>query len=335
MKTITLNLILSVLCVYSAYSQGKIDLGNYPNIVISNNNVRMKVFTPDPQNGLYRATRFDWSGVIGSVQFKGHEYYGYWKDKHNPTFHEDVTGPAEGFIHPGLGYEEAKPNGKFIRIGVGILEKPDEQSYSWKATYKIIDNGKWKTEHGEDWISFKHIIYSDFGYGYIYTKTIRLKNNGFYIEHALENTGEKAIETDQFNHNFLMIDKKQSGPPFKIIFPYKISTADDPKGFVEIDSNELRFTKKLEGKSDVFLNQGDDDSFFLNLEGFSNKPSDHKVTVIDEDSGAGLTFSVDKPLYRMAFWACKTTLCPENFIWISVKPGKTEYWTSDYTLFVK
>lgn len=335
MKTIILNLILYVLCVFYALGQGKIDLENYPNIIISNNNVRMKVYTPDPLMGLYRATRFDWSGVIGSVQFKGHEYYGYWKDNHDPTFHEDITGPAEGFIKPGLGYDDAKTNGKFIRIGVGILEKPDEQSFAWKATYKILDFGKWKTERGEDWISFTHIIDSDFGYGYVYTKTIRLKNNGFYIEHSLENTGEKDIETDQFNHNFLMIDKKQSGPPFKIIFPYEISTTDDPKGFVEINGKELIFTKKLEGKSDVFLNQRDDDSFFLNLEGYSNKQSDHHVTVIDEDSGTGVSFSVNKPLYRMAFWACKTTLCPENFIWISVKPGKTEHWTSDYTLFVK
>ncbi len=74
---------------------------------------------------------------------------------------------------------------------------------------------------------------------------------------------------------------------------------------------------------------------FLNINGYSNKVSDHRVTVLDEDTGAGMTFSVDKPLYRMAFWACKTTLCPENFTWISAAPGKTEHWTSDYTLFVK
>jgi len=325
MKAILFNLILAVLCLFSAYSQEKVDLNQYPHEIISNKNVTMKVFTPDPEKGLYRATRFDWSGIIGSVQYKGHEYYGYWKDRQDPAFHEDLTGPAEGFIEPGLGYEEAKSGGKFIRIGVGILEKPDEESYAMFATYKILDHGKWKTEQGKDWISFTHIMNSDIGYGYIYTKTIRLKSDGFSIEHSLENTGEKAIETDQFNHNFLMIDNKQSGPPFKIIFPYEISTPDDPKGFLKIDENQLIFTNKLESRSNVFLN----------ITGFSNKASDHQVTVIDQDSGTGMTFSVNKPLYRMAFWACKTTLCPENSIWISVKPGQTEHWTSDYTLFVK
>lgn len=335
MKTLLLNLSLSLLFVFSAYSQGKVDLDKYPHVVISNENVRMEVFTPDPEKGIYRATRFDWSGIIGSVQYKEYEYYGYWKDKQDPFFHEDLTGPVEGFIEPGLGYEEAKPGGKFIRIGVGILEKPDEIRYNWTATYNILDHGKWKTEHGVDWVSFKQSINSNFGYGYVYTKTIRLKNNGFFIEHSLENTGEKAIETDQFNHNFLMIDHKQSGPPFKVIFPYKISTPDDPKGFLKVEGNELIFTKKLESRSADFLNQETNDNVFLNINGFGEKVSDHQVTVIDEDTGTGVTFSVNKPLYRMAFWACKTTLCPENFIWISVKPGQTEHWTSDYTLFVK
>ena len=295
----------------------------------------MEVFTPDPEKGLYRATRFDWSGIIGSTQYKGHEYFGYWKDSQDPTFHEDLTGPAEGYIEPGPGYAEAKAGGKFIRIGVGILEKPDEVNYNWTATYNILDHGKWKTEHGEDWISFTQIINSDFGYGYIYTKTIRLKNDGFTIQHLLKNTGEKTIETDQFNHNFLMIDKKQSGPPFKIIFPYAISTADDTKGFLKIESNELIFTEKLENRSNDFLNQKTNDSVFLNIKGFSEKVSDHMVAVIDEKTEAGVTFSVNKSLYRMAFWACSTTLCPENFIWISVNPSQTEQWTSDYTLFVR
>ena len=335
MKTLILNLFLSLLFVISAFCQGKVDLSHYPKVVISNDDIRMEVFTPDPEKGLYRATRFDWSGIIGSMQYKGHEYFGYWKDRQDPTFHEDLTGPAEGFIEPGPGYPEAKAGGKFIRIGVGILEKPDEQSYNWTTTYNILDHGKWRTKQGKDWISFTQILNSDFGYSYIYTKTIRLKNDGFYIEHSLENTGEKTIETDQFNHNFLMIDKKQSGPPFKIIFPYTISTADDTKGFLKLDGKELVFTKKLESRSAEFLNQKTNDNVFLNIKGFSEKISDHQITVIDEETGAGVTFSVNKPLYRMAFWACSTTLCPENFIWISVKPSQTEQWTSEYTLFVK
>lgn len=297
----------------------------FPHIDIANDNVQMTLYPPDPENGLYRATRFDWSGVIGSVQYEGHEYFGYWKDSHDPLFHEDLAGPVEGFIKPGLGYEEAEPGEGFIRIGVGILEKPDEEEYQWRETYNILDHGEWEVNHGQDWITFTHEINSDFGYAYVYTKTIRLKENGFTIDHTLQNTGEKTIETDQFNHNFFMIDGETSGPAFKISFPYDLSTESDLKGLVELKDNEIHYLKELQ----------EDNSVFVELKGYSDEVSDHQVTVLNQNTGAGVTFTVDKPIHRMAFWTCETTLSPENFIWISVAPGEEERWVSDYTLFVE
>jgi hypothetical protein len=120
-----------------------------------------------------------------------------------------------------------------------------------------------------------------------------------------------------------MIDAEKSGPAFNISFPYAISTEDDLRGYLEIKDKDLHFIKEL-----------DNDSVFLELSGYSTEVRDHRVTVVNRKSGAGVTFTVDKPLYRMVFWACETTLSPENSIWISVEPGEEENWTSDYTLFV-
>jgi hypothetical protein len=297
----------------------------YPSLRISNEEMQMLIYLPDAENGLYRATRFDWSGVIGSVKYKGHEYFGYWKDTHDPLFHEDLSGPVEGYLKPGLGYDEAEPGGKFVRIGVGLIEKPDEAEYSFRNYYELLDHGKWTIDHGNDWISFRQELNTDIGFSYIYEKLISLKSNGFTLEHKLQNTGVKTIKTDQFNHNFFMIDGEPSGKAFHISFPYPISTEDDPEGFVELHDKELNFVRDLEG----------DDSFFILLHGYGEGINDHQVTVHNRKSGAGVTFSVDKPLYRMAFWACRTTLSPENFIWLEVEPGASEEWTSEYTLFVK
>ena len=324
------NTALLYLIAFMALSTGsctfnEMNFDQYPSLTISNDEVEMKIYLPDPENGLYRATRFDWSGVIGSVQYRGHEYFGYWKDTHDPLFHEDLTGPVEGYIKAGLGYEDAEAGGKYVRIGVGVIEKPDEKEYSFRNSYKILDHGKWTTDHGADWVSFRHELSSDIGFSYIYEKVIRLKSDGFIIDHKLRNTGPLAIETDQFNHNFFMIDGEPSGRAFTIKFPYTVSTESDPQGFVEIKDNKIRFIKDLT----------EDDSFFLLLDGYTDAPGDHELTVENNKSGAGVTFRVDKPLYRMAFWACRTTLSPENSIWISVEPGAEEQWKSDYTLFVK
>lgn len=325
MKTIYLSLLIGAWVLLAQCSSTKqVDMEQFPNIVIKNDEVQMTLYPPDPDEGLYRATRFDWSGVIGSVQYKGHEYFGYWKDTHDPTFHEDLAGPVEGFIEPGLGYEEAEAGDPFIRIGIGILEKGEEETYNWTGTYKILDHGKWTVDHGDDWITFRHEINSDFGYGYVYTKTVRLKEDGFLIEHALQNTGEKPIETDQFNHNFFMIDGEQSGPAFQVSFPYEISTDSDLKDLVAIEDKSINFLKPVEEGENVFVE----------LRGYGDAVEDHEVTVVNQKTGAGVTFTVDKPVYRMAFWTCKTTLCPENFIWLSVAPGEEERWTSAYTLFV-
>ena len=324
MKKIPTASLLTLYFLMNNCTPKPVNFDNFPATVIANEEVRMKLYLPDPEKGLYRATRFDWSGVIGSVQYRGHEYFGYWKDTHDPTFHEDLPGPVEGFIEPGLGYTEAKPGEGFIRIGVGVLEKPEEAEYQWTDTYKILDHGTWKTERGDDWISFRHQLQADNGYGYEYTKTIRLKADGFTIEHELHNNGQKTIETDQFNHNFLMIDGEKSGPAFRISFPYPISTQDDTRNLVELQGNDL-----------VFLEEFNNNSVFLKLEGHSQEVADHRVTVINQKTGAAVTFTVDKPLYRMAFWACETTLSPENFIWLSVAPGQVEKWISEYTLEIR
>jgi len=325
MKSIAFRLTLACVCLFpGSCNLKKVDSEKYPNAVISNSEVQMKVYLPDPEKGFYRATRFDWSGVIGSVQYQGHEYFGNWKETQDPLFHDCITGPVEGYIEPGPGYAEADPGGKFIRIGVGILEKVEEPEYYYTKTYKILDHGNWNIDQGEDWITFTHEIKSDIGYGYIYIKTIKLNSNGFTIEHTLKNTGVKTIETDQFNHNFFVIDNEQSGPSFTISFPYAISTGDDLKGYLEIKDKDLNFIKEL-----------DNASVFLELSGYSGEVADHRVTVFNRKSGAGVVFSVDRPLSRMVFWTCSTTVCPENSIWISVEPGMEEDWTSDYTLFVE
>jgi hypothetical protein len=323
MKTYKILLLMSILTGLMACDNNGLDFSGFPSVVISNATVEMKLYTPDPETGMYRATRFDWSGVIESVVYEGHEYFGYWKNTHDPLYHEDLAGPVEGYIEPGLGYAEAVPGEGFIRIGVGVIEKKDEAEYDWAGVYKILDHGTWNTEHGEDWITFIHKVSSDLGYGYVYKKTIRLKEDGFTIEHRLLNTGTKAIETDQFNHNFFMIDGEPSGPAFKITFPYEISTEDDPKGYYNLEGNSLTYLKNI------------DQGVLVKMKEFSKELEDHHVTVLNQKSGAGVTFSVNKPLYDMAFWSCPTTLCPENFIWLSVRPGQEESWTSEYTLFVE
>ena len=326
MKKILLILTLVLNPFFLLLIPAQVNINDYPHAGISNRMVKMKLYLPDTEKGYYRGTRFEWSGIIPSLKYKGHQYFGEWKSTHDPFFHEDLSGPVEGSINAGLGYNEAEPGGKFIRIGVGILEKPDEQEYQWNHTYKVLDYGKWTFDKGKDWIEFRHEVESEMGWGYLYIKRIDLKKNepGFTITHILKNTGSKPIETDQFNHNFFVMDGQLTGPDFIVSFPFTVKTENDLSDLMKIENNELLFTRELtEG------------SIWLLLEGYGKEVKDHNVTVKNIKTGAGVQLKVDKPISRLAFWATTTTLCPENFISISVAPGGEEKWISDYTLFIK
>ncbi|MGH2564453.1 MAG: hypothetical protein ACRDE5_08070, partial [Ginsengibacter sp.] len=45
-----------------------------PEAEITNGLITAKLYLPDAENGYYRGSRFDWSGVISDLQYKGHSY---------------------------------------------------------------------------------------------------------------------------------------------------------------------------------------------------------------------------------------------------------------------
>ena len=154
---------------------------------ISNEKIRATVYLPDPVNGFYQGTRFDWAGVIRSLEANGHSYYGQWFTKRSETVHdfiydgEDiVAGPCSSTMGPAdefrpLGYDATKPGGTFVKIGVGTLTRPDEKPYDAYRLYSIADHGKWSVNRKGDSIEILQTLRDGAsGYGYEYRKTLRL-----------------------------------------------------------------------------------------------------------------------------------------------------------------
>src|SRR5690349_3730785 len=126
MKRISFALV-AICCAATVWAAGS------PEVSISNKQLRVKMYLPDPQNGFYKGARFDWSGIINSVEFEGHTFYGQWFSKIDPTVRDvsyknddilvsvntSAMGPAEEFQTP-LGYDTAKDGDPFVKIGVGV-----------------------------------------------------------------------------------------------------------------------------------------------------------------------------------------------------------------------
>src|ERR1035437_5374993 len=120
----------------------------FPRAEIANGSIQARLYLPDTEKGYYRATRFDWSGVIPSLEYKGHTYFGQWFPQYDPKVNDSIQGPVEEFAVP-LGWDDAQPGGTFVKVGVGALKKPEgARPYTSFTTYDIVDSGKWSVRSG-------------------------------------------------------------------------------------------------------------------------------------------------------------------------------------------
>ena len=299
---------------------------DYPEARISNGVLRATLLLPDARNGYYRGTRFDWSGAISSLQFKGHEYFGKWFDRYDPKIHDAIMGPVEEFLTNGmgLGYQEAKPGESFVKIGVGAIRKPEEPSFQQFHTYDIVDNGKWTIHKTADAVEFTQELSDTRGYAYIYKKTVRLAPGPeLVLEHSLRNTGKKAIATSVYEHNFYMLDHQPVGPDYSVRFPFEIHTLADLHGVAEARGKDFIYLKELpEGQSAA-----------TPMEGFGETPRDYDIRVENRKAGIGVRQTSDRPIAKLYFWSIRTTVCPEAFIDLKAEPGQEVKWRIRYEFY--
>ena len=316
------------LCFASALSFA----AEYPQASISNGQITAKVYLPDAVNGYYRSTRFDWSGALYSLEYKGHNYYGAWYDRVDPKVinwvfdgTDIVSGPCSALYGPvnefqtPLGWDDAKPGGTFIKIGVGVLRRGDGD-YNRYRPYDVLNPGKWTVKKHKDSIEFQQEL-SDpsSGYAYVYRKVIRLEKGkpNMVIEHSLKNTGKKAIESSVYNHNFVVLDKQPPGPDFTFRVPFQIKPMRPlNKGVVELRGNEVVYLRPLAGK----------DEQAVLMQGFSDSASDSEIVIENKKVGAGIRIRGDRPLVRELLWSIRTVLAVEPYVAINVQPGAEFTW---------
>ena len=113
-----------VLCASAVFAEEE---GGFPMLELANDELTMGLYLPDAEKGYYRGTRFDWSGIIERVEYKGHRFYGAWRFPHDPTGHDFVSGPAEEFgMDNPSGFDEVEAGGSFVKVGVGLLQKGED-----------------------------------------------------------------------------------------------------------------------------------------------------------------------------------------------------------------
>ncbi|HTZ75284.1 MAG TPA: hypothetical protein VMB47_15280 [Candidatus Aquilonibacter sp.] len=338
---VRLTAVLISLCAIipfaAAFAQNS-GMSQAPPKSIDNGIVHAEIYLPDATNGFYRGTRFDWAGVISQLKYAGHNFYGPWFDRFDPSVHDYVVqgsdivvgresgsmGPTEEFDIP-LGYDDAPAGGTFVKVGVGVLRKPDTARYDPYRSYDIVDGGERTIKSRPTSVTFEQRVFDkSSGYGYIYRKTIQLVAGRpqMLIEHSLKNIGTRTIETSVYDHNFLVLDDQPTGPDFTIRVPFTIK-AEKPfnSEFGSIDGNTIKYKKVLTGK----------ERFSVDIGGYSDTPADNDITIENAKEKASVRVTGDRPLASLALFSIRSTIAMEPFVRVSVAQGEEFTWRYSYT----
>eukprot|EP00996_Jenningsia_fusiforme_P001959 NODE_2808_length_1116_cov_30.491097_g2577_i0.p1 GENE.NODE_2808_length_1116_cov_30.491097_g2577_i0~~NODE_2808_length_1116_cov_30.491097_g2577_i0.p1 ORF type:complete len:303 (+),score=41.89 NODE_2808_length_1116_cov_30.491097_g2577_i0:29-937(+) len=268
-------------------------MSTYPELTLSANGMVVRVFPPDAESGFYRSSRFDWSGMIASVVFNGHTYFGEWRTPHDPKNTEHGIGLCEEFgleNDPPL-WKEAAIGDTFVKIGVGVLQKTTE-AYAFSEPYPIVELPPWKVTVAGNSVTFQQEL-SHKGVGYEYTKCLEIsqENEGeLLLKHSLRNTGDVDIKTLHYNHAFTRIDDQPTGPDYQ-----------EP---VERDT-----------------------PLWTPLKGWESAEVS-SFAVVNQKLGAGMRFSTDRKPVSFNFFAADTAVCPEPFVEVALASGEAMSWTT-------
>jgi hypothetical protein len=208
-----------------------------------------------------------------------------------------------------------------------MLRRIDEKAYDAFRLYPIADHGKWSVKRKGDSIEILQILSGgSSGYGYEYRKTLRLVKGKSEMEltHSLKNIGKNAIETQVYNHNFLVIDGKGPQEGTTVTLPFEVSTGRklNPE-LAAIEGSKVVYKKTLTGK----------DVVSFPITGFGDTASDHEIRVEDRALKAGMSVRGDKPLKSVNLWSIRSNVSVEPFVAVSVAPGKELRWTSLYRYY--
>lgn len=311
-------------------------------ITLTNGLIALDVQPPDADAGVYRGTRFDWAGVISRLEYGGHRFYGPWftktADVRDFVYDGDdivagpasaVTGPAEEFSTDGkgLGFDDAPAGGTFVKIGVGVLRRPDDAAYSAFRTYEVVDHGRWAVSSTPTSAVFVHTLsHPASGHAYVYEKTIALAaaRPEMTIAHRMRNTGTTTLRSRVYNHNFLVLDGLPTGPGLTVTLPYDVMSNRPPDpAWAEIRGRQIAYKKELPLRQTV--------SFPIH--GFGASASDNQITVEHATQRAGVRIEGDRPLVSLSLWSIRSNVSVEPFIEMVIEPGSEFTWQYRYTYY--
>jgi hypothetical protein len=293
----------------------------YWHIFIANKILRLEIQSPGEH---YRGSRFDWTGAIVQVTMN---------DKHTfctSEFEEahKINSGGRGFynefgIDAAIGYEECLPGQCFHKIGTGMLRR-DTKPYHFLKQYDSLP-----VEIESEWQVAKVVFIVNStnlnGYAYHLTKSIILEDSSFSINYELKNTGDKAILSNEYVHNFLALNGQAIHKGYTLKLPFTIN----PESFTET-VNPMQ-TVEFKDALVKWNSEVTEPFFFSNMN--SKEEEDYWWELVHEEERIGIRENCYGKVSKVNLWGTRHVVSPEVFHPIYLRPSEKDIWKRTFTFF--
>lgn len=278
---------------------------------------RLQVALQEPGEW-YAGSRFDWTGFITQIILDDEVSFCV------PEQLEEGKGTGgHGFcnefgIDKPIGYDDAKQGEFFPKIGVGLLTKDLLNVYDFFHSYEVTPPNVEFTQN-EDAVTFDLTSSSESGYGYRLVKKISLKVNRLTLNYELFNTGTKAINTNEYSHNFIGINNQTIGSHYQLTLP-NMKEMDVAVGAISKNGSQLTWDESPEA------------DFYASID-WNGVSTDYNWDLYNDDIKVGVKEVSDFIPSKVALWGYTHVVCPELFIDIDLEPGETKKWERVYEFY--
>ncbi|WP_342565201.1 hypothetical protein NST84_08705 [Paenibacillus sp. FSL R7-0345] len=275
--------------------------------------------------GDYKGTRFDWTGFITQVTLEEGMHTFCVPESLQAGHGSGGIGLCNEFgISRPIGYAEAAAGEWFPKPGVGLLQKLAEVPYDFFGTYPLISS-QITVDSSREEIVYKVESAECRGYSFLLTKRISLDGDRLTIAYSLENTGTKPLHTEEYNHNFIGINRAPAGEEYELRLP----------GEAVIHEPESSYTSGLLRVSGdrISWNARPDRPFYCRLGGSKKENAQWYWELVHKPSGAGMRESGSFTPERMALWGERHVISAEVFADISILPRHSKDWSRSYQFF--
>lgn len=281
---------------------------------------RLRVEVVRPGSEAYGRTRFNWNCFLNRITLDGSIEFAEPEQRRPDRKTSYGAGLCSEYQHPAA-FEAARVGEEYPRLGNGYLMKT-EKPYHFMVNepcrpFPTI----WEVQ--PDSVSFITDAALCQGFAWREEKSVKVDANRIIIATRLTNCGKRDIVAQEYNHNFMSLNREPVSPDYAISVP----------GFDNLSGGRFIGDNLYgdDGHQCLRLRRLPTEAYMTFLDAVKEEPAPYSYRLTSRNSGISVTEQDSFRPARAVVWGVEHCMCCEIFVQIDIKPGQSQEWTRTWT----